>query len=60
VFFTVHRASHGVGLLTDGLLVTALPLDQALAIGAALGLLAMAASLAALRPYRVAAPVGRG
>jgi len=60
VFFTVHRASHGVGLLTVGLLVTALPLDQALAIGAALGLLAMAASLAALRPYRVAAPVGRG
>ena len=60
VFFTVHRASHGVGLLTVGLLVTALPLDQALAIGAALGLLAMAGSLAALRPYRVASPVGRG
>lgn len=60
VFFTVHRASHGVGLLTVGLLVTALPLDQALAIGAALGLLATAASVAALRPYRVAAPVGRG
>jgi len=60
VFFTVHRASHGVGLLTVGLLVTTLPLDQALAIGAALGLLAMAGSLAALRPYRVAAPVGRG
>ena len=60
VFFTVHRASHGVGLLTVGLLVTALPLDQALAIGAALGLLATAASVAALRSYRVAAPVGRG
>ena len=60
VFFTVHRASHGVGLLTVGLLVTTLPLDQALAIGAALGLLAMAGSLAALRPYRVASPVGRG
>jgi MFS transporter, DHA3 family, macrolide efflux protein len=60
VFFPVPRASHGVGLLTVGLLVTALPLDQALAIGAALGLLAMAGSLAALRPYRVASPVGRG
>ena len=60
VLLTVHRASHGVGVLTVGLLVTALPLDQALAIGAALGLLAMAGSLAALRPYRVASPVGRG
>ena len=60
VFFTVHRASHGVGLLTVGLLVTALPLDQALAIGAALGLLATAGSLVALRPYRVAPAVGGG
>ena len=49
VFFTVHRASHGVGLLTVGLLVTALPLDQALAIGA--GARAAGDGRHAWRPY---------
>jgi MFS family permease len=59
VFYTVHRATHGVGLLTVGLLVTVLPVTQALAIAAALGLLAVAGSLVALRPYRVT-PAVRG
>jgi MFS family permease len=60
VFYTVHRATHGVGLLTVGLLVTAMPVTRALAIAAALGLLAMAGCLVALRPYRVAPSIRGG
>lgn len=58
VFSTVHRASHGVGLVTVAFLVTALPIAQAVLIGMALELVAVAASVVALRHDRVAAPVG--
>ncbi len=49
VFFTVHRAGHGVGLITVAFLVTSLPLTVALIVGAGLELVSVAACLAALR-----------
>ncbi|MGZ4430925.1 MAG: MFS transporter, partial [Gaiellales bacterium] len=49
VFFTVHRAGHGVGLITVAFLVTSLPLGVALTIGAGLELVSVASCLAALR-----------
>ena len=38
VFFTVHRATHGLGLVTVAFLVTSLPISEALLIGAGLEL----------------------
>ena len=62
VFYTVHRAAHGVGLVTVAFLVTALPVAQALAIGVGLDLLMIAAGVITLRlwQHRVAAAVGGG
>ena len=60
VFFTVHRATHGVGLVTVAFLVTSMPLSQALLIGAGLELAAMAVCLGLLRVNRVVAPVHGG
>jgi MFS transporter, DHA3 family, macrolide efflux protein len=60
VFFTVHRAGHGVGLITVAFLVTSLPLTVALIVGAGLELVSVAACLAALRlsgPDRIRATV---
>jgi hypothetical protein len=60
VFFTVHRATHGLGLITVAFLVTSLPISEALLIGAGLELAAMLVCLLLLRANRVVAPVHGG
>jgi MFS transporter, DHA3 family, macrolide efflux protein len=57
VFFTVHRATHGLGLITVAFLVTSLPISEALLIGAGLELAALLVCLGLLRANRVVAPV---
>jgi hypothetical protein len=60
VFFTVHRATHGLGLVTVAFLVTSLPISEALLIGAGLELAALLVCLGLLRANRVVAPVHGG
>jgi MFS family permease len=60
LFSTVHRAAHGLGLITVAFLVTSLPVDQALLIGAGLELVSLISCLLALRAHRVGAVVHSG
>jgi hypothetical protein len=60
VFFTVHRATHGLGLVTVAFLVTSLPISEALLIGAGLELGAVLVCLGLLRANRVVATAHGG
>jgi MFS family permease len=60
LYSTVHRSAHGLGLITVAFLVTSLPLDEALLIGAGLELVSLCCCLIALRTHRVGAVVHGG